>query len=453
MVDNAVTDGAFGLQDNGGFNRKYIDDIQKSLIAVAREEFGENANLASGSPKRQLIDVATIELADLWEALEGTFYAPYFEDAWGETLDRVLALAGVGRMERRGATGEVTFSLSAAREVETPIRKSVRVATPPGDGMPSIPFRTTAAAVIPAGETSVSGVPVRALEPFEPGAPDAEYLGAATNVDSGAISQFIDRIQYVSEVDNPLPTGDSGVRPGTNGTYNFISGRDRETDPELKARYEEQLGSSGTATLDAVRARVYSIDGVQNATIEENYTTDDNRASGGLPQKSFRVTALANSGLNDAITRAILKSKPLGIEPYGDTEGTAIDGGGVERTYAHDLAGDVTVYIHVDVTAEKTFPSDGTTRITDNLVRYIGGVNTAGQERRGTDIGEDVIYDRVDKASVPDELFEHIIRTEVRMATSTDPAGTTDIQIDDKQQVATTTPDAITFSVSTSTVS
>ena len=449
-LDSAVTEGEFGLQPNGEFNRKKVEAIQKSLLAFAREEFGETANLAPGSPKRQLIDVATIELTDLWEALEGTYYATYFEDAWGEALDRVLAIAGVGRMERRGATGEVTFSIPAARSVETPIRKSIRVSTPPGDGQPAIPFRTTAPAVIPAGETSVSGVPVRALEPFEPGAPDEEYLGAATNVDSGAITQFIDRVQYVSDVINPLPTGDSGTHNGE--PYNFIAGRDRETDSELKARYEESLGSTGSATLDAIRARVYTIEGVANATIEENYTTQDNTASGGLPPKSFRVTALADSGLNDAITQAILKSKPIGIEPYGDTQGSAIDGGGVERTYAHDLAGDVTIYVDVNATVEDTFPTDGADRIIDNIVQYIGGTDTTDTKRRGTDIGEDVIYDRVDNASVPDDLFDHVIRTTVNIGTTTTPTGTSDIQIDDRQQVATTVPSAITVDTSTGQV-
>lgn len=432
----------FGIQDDGSFERKYLDDIQASLLERAQAEFGDDVDLAPGSPHRQLIDLATLELADLWQELEGTYYAAYFPDAVGIQIDRILALAGVSRLERRGATGEVTFTASSAPVDPISIPEGTRVATPETETKPSIPFRTTASATIPAGATNVTQVPIRALEPWET-AVDRQHLGNSTNVGANTITQILDPIAGVAEVTNPLPTGQSGTR-ADGSEYNFVAGRDRETDAELKARYENSLGLGGNATLMGIRAAVYNVEGVTGADIEENTSMNDNTGTGGLPPKSFRVTTVG--GADNDIAQAITETRSAGIQPYGSVTGTATLEDGSTYTAGFDRAVEIDIYVDVTVTVDSTFPDDGATRVENNLIRYIGGTTTGGANYTGTEIGEDVLYDMVFSASMN---VEGVFGVDLTMGTTAAPTGTTDIVIDG-QQVARTDPANINVTVTVS---
>ena len=432
-------EGDFGIRDDGSFRPKDVADIQDSLLTTARQEFGSNIDLSPGSPPRQLIDIATIELADVWHSLEGTYYATYFEDAFGVQLDRILALAGVGRLPRRGATGEVIFGTGgddASQDIDIP--RGTEVTTQREGDQPPIPFKTTESAVIPRGSSQSTEVPIVALEPWETDV-DESWLGEETNVAAGTITRIGTPIAGVREVTNPLPTGDSGERDdGT--TYSFRIGRDRETDAELKTRYQNSLASGGKASLEAIRSNVYNADSsVRGAAIEENNTPQDNTDSGGLPPKSFRVIVLGGQDQN--IAQALVETRSAGIESYGDNSATATLDDGSEYVENFDRATEQTVYVDITLSADDTFPSSGEQRIRDNIIRYIGGVTSSNTDYAGTDIGETVWHDIVFGAVMN---VQGVYQADVYLGTSPDPTASDDLSIA-SDEIARTSSDNITI--------
>ncbi|WP_327054017.1 baseplate J/gp47 family protein [Halomicrococcus gelatinilyticus] len=406
---------SYGVQDDGTFERKHIDDVQESLTNKLRQEAGENIDLTQSSPVKQLLDTVALEVAGLWEAAEENYYATYYEDAFGTQLDKLLSLAGMSRIPRRSATGEVEFRTNGPNSTDKTIPKGTEVTTKPTDAKPAIPFETVAEATLPKGETSVT-VPVEGKKPWETDV-DEEWLGAETNVAPDTITELAEPISGVETVTNPTATGDPSA--------GFVEGRDRETDAEFKLRYENTFAKSGDATMDAVRSEIFNASAdVVNVHMEENVTMTDDTDAGGLPAKSFRATVLGGSP--DEIAQAIFDSRPAGIRSYGDRTGTAETTDGETRIEQFQRATQVDVHADVTVDTTDTFPSDGATRIADNVVHYVGGTDSAGLAISGTEIGEEVVYDQVFAAVM---RVTGVREVDLTLGTGEDPTGTANLPV------------------------
>lgn len=439
MSTNDSLSDTVGIQeDDGSFQRKTFADIERDILAKAREEFGENVDLSQGSPIKQLLDVVIYEHERTWKVLEDLYYSSYYEDAYAEQLDKVLSLAAMERVPRRGATGEVTFSVNVANSRDVTIERGTVVTTEPDEDRPAIPFKTTEVAVLPAGEAEVSGVPIRAGEPWEDDISlGPEWLGAQTNVAANTITRLRNTVDGIDHVTNPYPTGDTDAAAG----HDFVRGRDRETDAEFRDRYEQTLGESGAATLENIRASVASLDGVEGASIEENVTIN---TVDGMPPKSFRVTvATTEENYHDEIARAIGKeSRAAGIESAGSESGDWISDDGVVRTEYFETSDEVLVYVSADITHDETYPDDGNRRVERAIIEYIGGETIRGDRYDGVGMGEDVIYDLVFKAAMS---VRGVRRADVAIALEEPATGTDDIAIGDLE-MATTAPGAISVS-------
>ncbi len=114
------------------------------------------------------------------------------------------------------------------------------------------------------------------------------------------------------------------VIAGVDSVYNrwdMTTGRDEETDTELRQRYLDNLVVTGVATLDSILQAVRRVPGVQTAFIEENDT--EQTSDTGIPAKSFKVTVVG--GDVNSIAQAIWDTKPVGIRSFGSTQGVAVD--------------------------------------------------------------------------------------------------------------------------------
>jgi len=409
---------SFGVQSDGSFNRKHVDDIVEDLETKLKQEAGNDIDLRQGSPLKQVIDMVAIELAEQWEAQEDNYYASYYEDAFGIQLDRLLAIAGISRIPRRGATGEVTFSTDSVNGNDVSIPAGTQVTTELTDTKPAIPFETTESATLLAGDTDVTGVEIAALEPHETSV-DEEWLGEETNVAADTVKVISNPISGVDSVTNPNPTGDVN--------QNYVEGRDEETDAELKLRYENVLSKSGSATLDAIHSQIYNAhEDITSVKMEENVDLVDNTGSGGLPPKSFRATVHYTGSHDDDIAQAILDSRPAGIQSYGSQSATAETDDGAEYTEYWDNSTETDVYVDVTVTTTETFPGNGSELVEDEIIKYIGGTDNNGTEYPGTDIGDDIIYDQVFAAAM---RVEGVQEADLTIGTSDNPSGTANISI------------------------
>ena len=157
-----------------------------------------------------------------------------------------------------------------------------------------------------------------------------------------------------------------------------LTGRDLETDIELRARRIKSIKFSGSGTVEAMRARLLNITGVTSVKILENVTevTDVN----GLPPKSFE--ALVLGGVDLSIAKMIWLVKPAGINTYGNTEITVLDSEGKNQVVYFSRSIKVYVFAKVIITKNSEFIPDSIPAIKQNIVNQILKVG----------LGEPVIY-------------------------------------------------------------
>jgi hypothetical protein len=370
---------SYGVQDDGTFERKHVDTIREDLKRVFKNELGEDIELRPSSPIMQIIDAAAVELARQWAAAEGAYYASFYQDTSGEALDKQLALAGFSRIPTRPATGEVEFSRSDPAPSDITIPAGTVVTTERTETRPRIPFETTAGATIAEGDTSTTA-PVEGLKSWQTDL-DESWLGEQTNVNAGTIVRFEDPVSGVDAVTNPDPTGDESL--------GYVEGRDKETDAELKLRYENSLAGGGAATVQAVKSGIYNQDDdIVSVKVEE--VRDSTNSEYGV-----RVIVLAPGVPDDVLAQAVLDSRAGGLQSFGASTGTGTLDDGTAKTESFDRATEKTIEIDATLTTSSTFPDDGTTTIEDKFIRYIGGVASDGLDYPGLEIGEDVVYDQV----------------------------------------------------------
>lgn len=439
MSSNQTTTVAGVQEDDGTFQRKTFADIERDILERARDELGENVDLSQGSPIKQLLDVTIYEHERTWQVLEDLYYSSYYEDAYEAQLDKILSFASIDRIPRRGATGEVSFGVNVANTSDVTIERGTVVETAPSEDRPAIPFKTTEVAILEAGESSVDKVPIRAGEPWEDDIEvDESWLGDNTNVPAHTITEFRTSVSGVDTVTNPAPTGITDI----DRNIDFVRGRDRETDAELRDRFEETRGEAGVATLNNIRSSVEALPEAEAVGIEENTSMVDRTDDGGLPPKSFRVTVYATiDNYHDEIAGAIGENRAAGIESYGSEQGTWVSDDEVERTESFDLADEIQAYVDVTVTHDNTFPDDGNILVENAIIEYIGGETIRGDEYDGVEMTEDVIYDLVYKAALS---VRGVWRADVRLDTTEPATATSDIEVG-QFEVANTSPGSISI--------
>ena len=157
-----------------------------------------------------------------------------------------------------------------------------------------------------------------------------------------------------------------------------LTGRDLETDIELRTRRIKSIKFSGSGTVEAMKARLLNITGVTSVKILENVTevTDVN----GLPPKSFE--ALVLGGTDIQIAKMIWLVKPAGIKTYGNTEITVLDSEGKNQVVYFSRSIKVYVFAKVIITKNSDFIPDSIPAIKQNIVNQILKVG----------LGEPVIY-------------------------------------------------------------
>lgn len=163
-----------------------------------------------------------------------------------------------------------------------------------------------------------------------------------------------------------------------NNITSGLTGRDLETDIELRARRLKSIKFSGSGTVEAMRARLLNITGVTSVKILENITeaTDIH----GLPPKSFEALVLGGDDLE--IAKMIWLVKPAGIKTYGNTEVNVLDSEGVTQVVHFSRSIKVYVFAKIILTTNSSFIPESIPSIKLNIVQQILKVG----------LGEPVIY-------------------------------------------------------------
>lgn len=251
-----------------GFLSKTYNEVLESLMENARQIFGYEMDLSTGTILGQKLRTNAVEITALWQALEGAYYSAFVSSAEGQSLDRVVALVGITRKAATAATGIVTFSVSEAGTVDISIPAGSEV----GTSDESILFKTSEAGTLPAGETSVD-VPVIAQDPGNEG-----------NVSSATIVSIISTLSGIDTVTNPAA---------------MTGGGDSEADADLRIRAMTQKPEA-RGTIAALESAILALDGVEAVNIIED--TDEHT-----------VSIYTSGGDDTEISAAIEDTRPCGI--------------------------------------------------------------------------------------------------------------------------------------------
>jgi hypothetical protein len=237
-----LADNAYGVTPDG-FVLKGIDRIVADQQARARDMFGDDVDLTSGSALRKVMDAVAWDVQELWRGLETQYYANFATTATGASLDLLGTDLGVRRRNRR-ATGEMLLSLAngaSGRRYVLP-EGTVVVTT----ALPRRAYRTTAPVTLDTGTPAVT-VGATAVDR----GPDSDLAAQQPlQLDAGWATQH-------------LNLGTATVTP-TNPDA-ITGGVQTEDDASFRARL---LGVPRTVwTADSVLARILDLDGVRDAAI------------------------------------------------------------------------------------------------------------------------------------------------------------------------------------------
>lgn len=198
--------------------------------------------------------------------------------ATDNALDGLVRNVGIRRKASIRSTGYVTF----VGRPETVIPAFTRVKTVSG-----IIFETSKRHIIAENGQITVGV-------------IANVGGINGNVSEGKINRMVNPINGVYSVNNQHAT---------------VGGSNSESDVELRIRYFDTLGATGSSTLASIKNGVLKVDNVRSVSVLENVLDFEDR---GIAPHGIKVFVVG--GDDDAILDSIYTHKAAGIETSGTIE-------------------------------------------------------------------------------------------------------------------------------------
>ena len=212
-------------------------ESQDQLVANMETAYGASLgilpNLLEGDPELAIFEGTATQGTWLQYVTQLIWTAARASTATASDLDSFVNDFGLSRLPATYAQGPVTLSAASAPVVQVLIYPGNLIQTPGGaiqyqliaDTTQSAWNATLGAYVLPAGQTSITATA------------QALIAGSSQNVQPGQLTQ--------------LASGIAGISTVTNGAA-ITNGLDQETDPALRTRFIQFLGSLSKATEEAI---------------------------------------------------------------------------------------------------------------------------------------------------------------------------------------------------------
>lgn len=337
---------------SAGFVRKPQSTILQELEERARALYGSDVDVSEYGEVGQSIQLHSLAINEQWELAEDMYYSCFIDTASGVTLDRAVALGGMSRTPATKASVTVRVTGTVAASVTT----DFVVQTSQG-----VQFENVETGAVGTGGTV--DLVFRAL------VAGAEGVVAASGI---------------TEIVTPAIGIDSVIN------FNASSGgANRETDPELRARYKAR-GVSGGSSLPAILQAIRNVDNVTTSQVYENASNVDDVE--GRPPHSIECV-IGGTATDADISEAIFNSKAAGIETVGTQSATVLDANGDSHTIKWNTPTEKYVNVIVEIVSGAEWLTAYETTIKTKVIEHIGGVDTVDAvttEYDGIGIGEDV---------------------------------------------------------------
>lgn len=374
----------YGMTD-AGFNRKRLIDIKEDIETALKLAFGENIDLDPENAFGQFVGILSEALADQWESQENVYNSQYPNTASEVQLSNVVKLNGLTRQAAEKST--VTATLSGTNGTLIPVGSKASTSD-------------TGSIFVTLADTTISGGTASVAMESEDYGPIEATAGTLTIIDTPVY-------------------GWTGI---TNAS-DALTGRDEETDAELRIRQAESTLAAGQNNADSLYGQLRNLSGVIDALVLENKT--DSVDSYGIPAHSFEC--FIKGGTAADIAQTIWDNTPQGIQSHGDITETVEDSQGFDQEVSFTRPSDIDIYVSMDITTTSEFPSGGSDDIKESIVDY-GESNFL--------ISDDVIYSQL---FGPIHETPGVTSVTLTIGTSPSPVGTSNITIDTDEISAWTT--------------
>ena len=336
---------SFGVTSTG-FNPKLISDILSDFETQQKSDFGPEINTGGEAVLGQLNATVAAGIAEAWEVLQAVYRSLYPDSATGEALDNVAAITGVTREPATKSTVTLTCS-----------------------GTPGTLLLTGRVVSIDlTGERFVS------LEDATIGSGGT----IAVAFESENFGPIVMLATYALTIETPV-AGWASVTAA-----DATLGENLETDAELRLRRTSLLRFQGSATIEAIRADLLDVDGVEQVYVYENVSQVTDVL--GLPPKS--IECIVQGGTDDDVAEAIFLTKAAGIDTYGNAPDivtkTVTDSMGIGHVINFTRPDEIEIYMTAIVDVDASYPTDGDDQIRAALLALVNA----------TVLGDTLYYER-----------------------------------------------------------
>lgn len=328
-----------------GFNKKTLDVLKAEFEENLKSEdaFGESIDFSEQDPLFQFSIPILYLVSELWEVAENVFYSASPKFAEGNLLSNTGKYIGIARKQASRSSGSIRIT----GDSDTSIDSGFRITTESG-----IAFETLEDAII--GEVGYVDASIIAVN-----------TGSIGNVAQNTITVIANPLLGVTSVTNPEAT---------------TGGQDEESDTQFRVRYDTSTAISSGSTIDAIKANLLTLTGVEDVTITENETDEE---VNGIPAHSFET--FVYGGNDEDVAQGIFDKKPGGIKAFGTTTIDVEDTQGVLHTIGFTRPTSVDIYFKITKTVDSNYPINGDAQIKDAILGYMSEVK----------LGQDVILYKI----------------------------------------------------------
>lgn len=283
--------------NQNGFKADSFIEILTRLLTQLKDIYGQDINLDQDTPDGQLLGINTTVISDLQDLALYIYNAMDPDFAEGVNLDRLLKLLARTRLPATKST--VDINLTLGRDATIPITYTVSDSN--GQNWQIV-----------SEQTLTAGTHLITFESVEYGMITAE---------SNTITQQVTIMTEIDSLNNPADA---------------VSGRDEESDQELRERRNKILEVNAYSTLGSIVGKILTLDNVVDCVVYENKTSvyDSER-----DLNPHSIWVIVKGGEIDQITETIVKDKTGGTGLKGLIEGTYIENfitqSGKNRTIIH----------------------------------------------------------------------------------------------------------------------
>lgn len=407
-----------------GYVRKRLAEILEDMTSRFEDKLGVTVERTSTSAIYQMFAVIAYELADAHTAMQDTYNAMYPQSASGTSLTNAAALVAIkpiaaeqttvictctgtdGTEIPAGSQVQDTNSRMYTSTLDSYIQKSAASAI--DITLQNVTVGTTYSITVDGTAKSYTAVSndtaSTVLTNIQSQFNFADRTFALTNSvltismtnRSATMSVSVNNLT-ISSVSSPIVfTCDTygDIDPGIGNITTIITavtgwtsvlneiaavtGRDDETDTELRQRWSQSVYKKASAMIEAIQANVYeNVSGVTACTVYEN--TSDVTDADGRPPHSIEV--VVDGGADNAIASEIFKYKAAGIDTYGSINESVQDSQGINHTINFNRPITVPVWLKAVITknSEVTW-ADDTLNTIKNLLLSAGEDYSVGQD-------------------------------------------------------------------------